>query len=76
MEFLILLTQGEGKFGHAYMDALGWVMMVGLAVFVAVLFVKISISGMVRGVKLVKGNMEVNRRIEEKMEHAKMIREL
>ena len=76
MEFLILLTQGEGKFGHAYMDTLGWVMMVGLAVLVVVLFVKISISGMVRGVKLVKGNMEVNRRIEEKMEHAKMIREL
>ena len=58
------------------MDTLGWVMMVGLAVLVVVLFVKISISGMVRGVKLVKGNMEVNRRIEEKMEHAKMIREL
>ena len=49
-------------------------MMVGLAVLVAVLFVKISISVMVRGVKLVKGNMEVNRRIEERMEHAKMIR--
>ena len=57
MELLLVLSQGKGMFEHAYLDTLGWVMMLGLGCMFMVLMMKIGISDMIRGVKLVKGNI-------------------
>ena len=58
MELLLVISQGKGMFEHAYIDKLGLVMMVGLGVMFGILLCKIGLSDVIRGVKLVKGNME------------------
>lgn len=57
MELMLVLTQGKGMFGHAYLDKLGMVMMVGLVSVFLVMLLKIGISDIIRAVKLVKGNI-------------------
>ena len=76
MEFLLVITHGKGRFDHAFFDPLGC-LMIGLIAGTFIFFlVKIGISDLIRTVKLVKGNIAENRKIEQKMESAKMLREL
>lgn len=49
-------------------------MLGSLIVLFVVLLIKISVSDTIRGVKKIKGNIAENKRIQQKMEHAKMIR--
>jgi hypothetical protein len=73
-EIMVVLTHGRDQFDHAFINKPGQWMLSILALCFGALLLKIAVSDVIRGVKLVKGNIEENRRIAQRMEYAKLVR--
>jgi TRAP-type mannitol/chloroaromatic compound transport system permease small subunit len=73
---MIVITHGQNLFGHAFIDNLGMFFLGLLTLGFVLMLIKIGVSDVLRGVRLIKGNIEENRRIVQRMEYAKMVREL
>ena len=64
------------QFRQAFIEPLGQIMLLALLGMFVLFFIKIGVSDVIYLIRMLKGNVEENRRIAQKMEYAKHIREL